>query len=124
MRLDQVVEEHAGEPAGDRGRDQEEPEPAHPPRVRSAERARRDRPELGAEVGDERGQGAQVHHGVKGETLIRPAEKVRHQDQMAGGGDGEELGHALDHAEHDALRVRHPTISSPPSTPMTLPVIQ
>src|SRR2546430_5667568 len=43
---------------------------------------------------------------------------------MAGGGHGEELRQPLDDAEHDSLEVGHPTTSSPPSTPMTFPVIQ
>src|SRR5436309_12882639 len=43
---------------------------------------------------------------------------------MTGGRDGQKLGQALDKAEDHALRVGHPTMSSPPSTPITLPVIQ
>ena len=65
-----------------------------------------------------------MHDRVEGEPLIRPAEDVRHQDEMAGGRDGKELGEPLDEAENHPLGVGHPTISSPPSTPITLPVIQ
>src|SRR3989442_15139738 len=43
---------------------------------------------------------------------------------MTGGRDRQKLGQALDEAEDHTLRVGHPTMSSPPSTPITLPVIQ
>src|SRR5207244_11425438 len=67
---------------------------------------------------------AQSEDRVEGQTLVGPAEDVRDQDQMAGGGHGEQLRQPLDYAEHDSLEVAHPTTSSPPSTPMTFPVIQ
>src|SRR5439155_269905 len=88
------------------------------------ELTRRERDELAPEVGEERHERAEMHDRVEGQTLVGPAEDVRDQDQMAGGGHGEELRQPLDDAEHDSLEVGHPTTSSPPSTPMTFPVSQ
>ena len=70
------------------------------------------------------GQRAEVKRGVEGQALVRPAEEVGHQDQVARGRDRQELRQALDEAEDHRVGVGHPTMSSPPSTPITLPVIQ
>ncbi len=117
MLLDELAEEHAGERARQRRHDDDRAEPAR-------ELTRRERDELAPEVGEERHERAEMHDRVEGQTLVGPAEDVRDQDQMAGGGHGEELRQPLDDAEHDPLEVGHPTTSSPPSTPMTFPVIQ
>src|SRR5213078_2962005 len=51
----------------------------------------RESDELAPEVGEERHERAEMHDRVEGQTLVGPAEDVRDQDQMAGGGHGEEL---------------------------------
>src|SRR4030095_756623 len=91
-----------------------------PPRERAGGHAQ----ELAPKIGEERRERAEMHDRIEGETLTRPAEDMRDQDQMAGGRNGEELGEPLDEAENPPLGVRHPTMSSPPSTPIKLPVIQ
>src|SRR5215470_16853691 len=100
MRLDVLGEEHADQCAAEEIED------------------------LGAKVGEERGQRAEMQRGIDGETLIRPAEHVRDENEVPGRGDRKELGQALNEPQNYRLRVAHPTISSPPSTPITLPVIQ
>src|SRR5262249_41095845 len=115
--LDPLPEEKPGEPAGDGGHDDHRGEATR-------ERAGHQPGELAPKVGQQRGERTQMHDGVEGQSLIRPAEDERNQDQVPGRRDGEELGQALDQAQNDALGVAHPTMSSPPSTPMTLPVIQ
>src|SRR5262245_40413312 len=62
--------------------------------------------------------------GVESKALVGPSKNVRHEDEVSGGRDGKELGQALDDTENNTLGVVHPTTSSPPSTPITLPVIQ
>ncbi len=44
-----------------------------------------------------------MHHHVGELALIGPAGERRDEDQMAGGGDGEELGDALHHRQNDDL---------------------
>ncbi len=53
----------------------------------------------------QRQDGAELdQHGERlAEVVAAPAEHVLHQQQMAGGGDGQEFGQALDHAEHGGL---------------------
>src|SRR5207302_1205833 len=117
LALDELLEEDTGQGARDRGQDEQNREPAR-------ERARSHAEELATKIGEERRERAEVHDRVEGESLIAPAEDVRHEDQVTGRRNGEELGEPLDEAENHPLSVGHPTISSPPSTPITLPVIQ
>ena len=117
LRLDELFEDDTGQRARDRRQDEQDGEPAR-------ERARDHAHELAPEVGEERRERPEMHDRVEGEPLIRPTEDMRHQDEMTGGRNGKELGEPLDEAENHPLGVGHPTISSPPSTPITLPVIQ
>src|SRR5262245_2447911 len=117
LAFDDLSEEEARQRTGNRGDHEDRGQAA---RDGAEEHAQ----ELAPEVRHERPERAQVHDRVEGEALIGPAEHVGHQDEMPRGRDGQELGQALDDAEDHALRVRHPTMSSPPSTPITLPVIQ
>ena len=43
------------------------------------------------------------HHDVGQEALVRPAGERRHQQQVAGGGDRQEFGDALDQGQDDDL---------------------
>src|SRR5439155_17447377 len=91
---------------------------------RTARRRAQHGQQLAAKVRQQRGNGAEVHDRVEGEALVRPSKRPGDQDQVSRRRYRQELREALDQAEDDALAVRHPTTSSPPSTPMTLPVIQ
>src|SRR5438067_1431289 len=117
VRLDVLAEEHAGDGAGNRREHDDHAEPA-------IERAAEHREDLVTEVGEERGQRAEVQGCVHREALVGPAEDARHEDQVTRGGNRQALGQALDEPQDQRLGVAHPTISSPPSTPITLPVIQ
>ena len=76
-----------------------------------------------------RRRGARLDHHVEEVGLARQQPHVLHEEQMAGRGDREEFRDALDDAQGDhggpvGHRRGYPAISSPPSTPITLPVIQ
>ena len=89
------------------------------------------------EHGEHREDGARLDHHVEQLRLRGQEAAVLGEEQVAGGRDGQEFRDAFDHAEQDdGEPVGHrgraerpsgtaqPTMSSPPSTPITLPVIQ
>ena len=110
--LDRVLE---GEPEhGDRGR-AEEDVPAEPATRPVAERgvaqarhpAAGDRPQLTAEVHEDREHRAELHDGGEGGAGVLPAEEGRDDPQVGGAGDGQELRQALHDPEHDGLEGVH-----------------
>ena len=47
------------------------------------------------------------------EPLVRSAGDTGHQDQMARGADGQELGNALDQGKNDDMQQRQPDLPQP-----------
>ena len=48
-----------------------------------------------------------MHHDVGELALVRPTGQRRNEDEMAGGGNRQELGDPLHHGKHDDLLDRH-----------------
>ena len=74
-----------------------------PPPASEANQARAIAVELAAEIGDDGEQRADVHGDVEGEPLVRPAEEIRHEHEVARARDRQELGEALHEREDDGL---------------------
>jgi hypothetical protein len=95
IRLDEVCEQQAREPHGNR---RHEDLPCQPAVARLPASEHRVDPrdghdaKLAAEVGQQREQRADVHGDVEGEALVGPAEEMRDEDQVARARDRQELG--------------------------------
>lgn len=102
VALEVVLQREAHQRGGDGG-DADEQEPAHPlalqPRPLPAERRQHHAEEVLPEQDQHRDQGADVEHEVEGERVPLDGQEVLEQHQVPGGGDGQELGEALQRAE-------------------------
>ena len=57
---------------------------------------------------DENGEKrAEMHHDVGELALVRPACQGGNEDEVSGGGNGQEFGDPLHHGKHDDLLYRH-----------------
>ena len=106
MSLDPLV----GEPADGQGGHGRGEQQDRQPR---GQHAGHELAQLDPEIGEQRGQRAEMHGRVEGQALVGPAEDVGNQDQMPRRRHGKELRDALDDPEHERLRVGQPMISSP-----------
>ena len=68
---------------------------------------RRDRDQFIAEIPQHREQRAEMNRDVERQPLVGPAEKTRHQYQVRGTRDLQELGDALDQGENKGLQQIH-----------------
>ena len=68
-----------------------------------AQPAARELPEVAAEIRDHRGERANMHGHVEGETLVGPAEQGGNEDEVRRARDRKELGEPLDEGEDDRL---------------------
>ena len=48
-----------------------------------------------------------MHRDVEGQALIAPSRKLRHEHEMTGARNGQELSEALHHGKHDSLQPGH-----------------
>ncbi len=71
--------------------------------------------DVAPEIDQYRQQRADMGGDIQGQPLIRPAEELRHQDEVAGGGDGQEFGDALHHRQNQDVDIGH--AQSPPHGP-------
>ena len=114
LPLDHVTERQADEP----DRNGAENDAPGEPRVlrqaaagEGAEPRANHREKLAPEIGDDGEQRADVNGDVEGEALVRPAEEMRHQHEVAGARNRQELGQALHDGENDRLnRIQMPPL--------------
>jgi hypothetical protein len=115
--LDQVVQGGTDHGGGD-GRSQQQPGQAlvHPldgPPPQRAHGGTGEHHQVAPEVGGGTHEGAHVEGDVEGAVEVGvagelpPPEEPRHQDQVAAGGDGQELRQALDDAQDDGVDEGH-----------------
>ena len=107
--LQPALDQHARERRGNRAHRQESEHPGVapvvliPPAEQRPDRADRDPPQVSGEVHDQRDERADVERHVERQARSGPAEQERNDDEMRGGGDRDELGEPLHHAEHRGL---------------------
>ncbi len=77
------------------------------PRAHDVQRRAREAHPLRAEISEHRDQRAEVQRDVEGESGLGPAEEPRREREMRGAADRQELGEALENAEHQRLEESH-----------------
>ncbi len=92
-RFEGVLEGQGDDHRGHRAENQQ---PAHPPHGSTTKEVHHHRSQVPAEIDQYRRQGAQVHRDLEDDGLALDPQQVVAQHQVAGGGDGQELGQALD----------------------------